>query len=119
MRKWEFRCETLLVIDITTGQNGLEQAKIFNEITNLSGIILTKYDGTAKGGIIFDHRWDKKNYKIHDWVKRINDLKNLMWEIICKKYLIDRGEVKMPRNLMVVVKEHVKGTNKVVVLHRV
>lgn len=46
-------CETLLVVDATTGQNGLEQAKIFNEITKLSGIILTKYDGTAKGGIIF------------------------------------------------------------------
>ncbi len=45
--------ETLLVIDSTTGQNGLEQAKIFNEVTELSGIILTKYDGTAKGGIIF------------------------------------------------------------------
>ncbi len=45
--------ETLLVIDATTGQNGLEQARIFNEIAQISGIILTKYDGTAKGGIIF------------------------------------------------------------------
>ena len=45
--------ETLLVIDATTGQNGLEQAKIFNEITSITGVILTKYDGTAKGGIIF------------------------------------------------------------------
>lgn len=45
--------ETLLVIDSTTGQNGLEQAKIFNEIVDLTGIILTKFDGTAKGGIIF------------------------------------------------------------------
>ena len=45
--------ETLLVIDSTTGQNGLEQAKVFNEIVDLSGIILTKFDGTAKGGIIF------------------------------------------------------------------
>ncbi len=45
--------ETLLVIDSTTGQNGLEQARVFNEIVNLSGIILTKFDGTAKGGIIF------------------------------------------------------------------
>ena len=45
--------ETLLVIDSTTGQNGLEQAKVFNEIVNLSGVILTKFDGTAKGGIIF------------------------------------------------------------------
>ncbi|WP_231723284.1 signal recognition particle-docking protein FtsY [Caviibacter abscessus] len=45
--------ETLFVVDSTTGQNGLEQAKVFNEVTKLTGIILTKYDGTAKGGIIF------------------------------------------------------------------
>ena len=45
--------EALLVIDSTTGQNGLEQARIFNEIVDLTGIILTKFDGTAKGGIIF------------------------------------------------------------------
>ncbi|MFA5692945.1 MAG: signal recognition particle-docking protein FtsY [Acholeplasmataceae bacterium] len=44
--------ETLLVIDATTGQNGLSQAEVFNEVTNLSGIILTKLDGTSKGGIV-------------------------------------------------------------------
>ena len=44
--------ETLLVIDATTGQNGLSQAKIFNEVTNITGIVLTKLDGTAKGGIV-------------------------------------------------------------------
>ena len=44
--------ETLLVIDATTGQNGLSQAKIFNEVSNISGIVLTKLDGTAKGGIV-------------------------------------------------------------------
>lgn len=44
--------ETLLVIDATTGQNGISQAKQFKEITNLTGIILTKLDGTAKGGIV-------------------------------------------------------------------
>ena len=43
---------TWLVLDATTGQNGLSQAEVFNESTNLSGIILTKMDGTAKGGII-------------------------------------------------------------------
>ena len=43
---------TYLVIDATTGQNGLSQAKIFNEAAKLSGIILTKLDGTAKGGIV-------------------------------------------------------------------
>jgi fused signal recognition particle receptor len=46
-------CETLLALDATTGQNGLIQAKQFNEFTKLSGIILTKLDGTAKGGIVF------------------------------------------------------------------
>jgi len=45
--------EKLLVIDATTGQNALRQAKIFNEAVGLSGIVLTKLDGTAKGGIIF------------------------------------------------------------------
>ena len=44
--------ETFLVIDATTGQNGIIQAKAFKEITNLTGIILTKLDGTAKGGIV-------------------------------------------------------------------
>ncbi|MBU4691050.1 signal recognition particle-docking protein FtsY [Mycoplasma zalophi] len=48
--------ESLLVVDATTGQNGISQAKLFNEITDLSGIILTKMDGTSKGGIILTIR---------------------------------------------------------------
>ena len=44
--------ETLLVIDASTGQNGISQAKSFSEITNITGIVLTKLDGTAKGGIV-------------------------------------------------------------------
>lgn len=44
--------ETLLVIDATTGQNGISQAKSFKEITNITGIVLSKLDGTAKGGIV-------------------------------------------------------------------
>ncbi len=44
--------ETLLVIDATTGQNGISQAKEFQKITNITGIVLTKLDGTAKGGIV-------------------------------------------------------------------
>ena len=43
---------TWLVLDSNTGQNGLSQAELFNEITNLNGIILTKLDGTSKGGIV-------------------------------------------------------------------
>ena len=43
--------ETLLVLDATTGQNAMEQAKGFNSVTKLTGLVLTKLDGTAKGGI--------------------------------------------------------------------
>ena len=45
--------ETLLVIDATTGQNGLIQAKVFKESAGITGLVLTKLDGTAKGGIVF------------------------------------------------------------------
>ena len=45
--------ETLMVLDATTGQNGLIQAKQFLETSGLTGIVLTKLDGTAKGGIVF------------------------------------------------------------------
>ena len=44
--------ETFLIIDATTGQNGVVQAKAFKEVTDLSGIVITKMDGTSKGGII-------------------------------------------------------------------
>ena len=43
---------TLLVIDATTGQNGVSQAKNFKDVTPVSGIVLTKMDGTSKGGIV-------------------------------------------------------------------
>lgn len=49
----EEKYESLLVIDGTTGQNGLNQAKEFNSVTELTGFIVTKLDGTAKGGIVF------------------------------------------------------------------
>jgi fused signal recognition particle receptor len=45
--------EVLLVLDATTGQNGLIQARVFSEVVNVTGIALTKLDGTAKGGIVF------------------------------------------------------------------
>ena len=45
--------ETLMVLDATTGQNGLEQAKQFLESAGITGIVLTKLDGTAKGGVVF------------------------------------------------------------------
>ncbi len=49
----EASVETLLVLDATTGQNGLIQAKSFKESADISGIVLTKLDGTARGGIVF------------------------------------------------------------------
>ena len=42
----------LLVLDATTGQNGLQQAKVFKEALEITGIVLTKLDGTAKGGVV-------------------------------------------------------------------
>lgn len=45
--------QTLLVLDATTGQNGLAQAKVFSEAVKIDGAILTKWDGTAKGGVVF------------------------------------------------------------------
>jgi hypothetical protein len=45
--------EVLLVLDATVGQNGLAQARIFREVVDISGVVLTKLDGTAKGGIVF------------------------------------------------------------------
>jgi fused signal recognition particle receptor len=45
--------EAILVLDGTTGQNGINQAKVFNEVTKLTGFVITKLDGTAKGGIVF------------------------------------------------------------------
>jgi fused signal recognition particle receptor len=44
--------EVLLVLDATTGQNGLRQAEVFGDVVNVTGIVLTKLDGTAKGGIV-------------------------------------------------------------------
>jgi fused signal recognition particle receptor len=44
--------QTLLVIDATTGQNGLQQARLFTEAAAVTGIVLTKLDGSAKGGIV-------------------------------------------------------------------
>lgn len=50
--------EVLLVLDATTGQNGLVQAKTFGNVVNITGVVLTKLDGTAKGGIVFQVQED-------------------------------------------------------------
>ena len=69
--------ETLLVIDATTGQNGISQAKSFKEITNITGIVLTKLDGTAKGGIVLAIKEEVKlPVKFIGLGEGINDLKS-------------------------------------------
>lgn len=67
--------ESILIIDGTTGQNGLNQAKEFNEVTDLTGFIVTKLDGTAKGGIVFAVSEElKKPIKFIGLGEKINDL---------------------------------------------
>ena len=68
--------ETLLVIDATPGQNGISQAKSFKEITNITGIVLTKMDGTAKGGIVLAIKEETSlPVKYIGLGEQINDLK--------------------------------------------
>lgn len=70
------RYESILVIDGTTGQNGLVQAKVFNEATKLTGFIVTKLDGTAKGGIVFSISEEiKKPIKYIGVGEKIDDLR--------------------------------------------
>lgn len=52
-RDWDGNSQNLLVIDATTGQNALTQVEMFNEIVHIDGIILTKLDGSSKGGVVF------------------------------------------------------------------
>jgi fused signal recognition particle receptor len=52
--------EVLLVLDATTGQNALQQAKLFNEVADVTGIVLTKLDGTAKGGVVLGIQGETK-----------------------------------------------------------
>ena len=65
-RRSELPVYTVLVIDATTGQNGLQQAREFNKALDLDGIIVTKLDGTAKGGIsvAIAHELELPLYKI-------------------------------------------------------
>lgn len=68
--------EVLLVLDATTGQNALSQAKTFSEVTDVSGIVLTKLDGTAKGGIVLAIRNEMDiPVKLVGFGEGINDLK--------------------------------------------
>lgn len=69
--------EVLLVLDATTGQNALSQAKTFNQATKISGIVLTKLDGTAKGGIVLAIRNELQiPVKLVGFGEGIDDLRN-------------------------------------------
>ncbi len=76
--------ETLLVVDATTGQNGISQAKAFKEITNITGIILTKLDGTAKGGIVLAI---KENVDIPVKYIGLGETKDDLQEFDIEKYI--------------------------------
>ena len=54
----EAHTEVFLVLDATTGQNAIQQAKLFSEVANITGLVLTKLDGTAKGGIVLAIKHD-------------------------------------------------------------
>lgn len=60
-REWQGTTQNYLVVDATTGQNALSQVEVFNQMVGIDGIVLTKLDGTAKGGIVFAIA---KEYKI-------------------------------------------------------
>ena len=80
--------EVLLVIDATTGQNGLSQAKTFREATNVTGIVLTKLDGTAKGGIVLAIRNEMDvPVKFVGLGEQMDDLRSLIQNNMCMVYL--------------------------------
>jgi fused signal recognition particle receptor len=71
--------EVLLALDATTGQNAVNQAKQFNEVADITGIILTKLDGTAKGGIVISITDDLKiPVKLITVGEQIDDLQNFV-----------------------------------------
>jgi fused signal recognition particle receptor len=73
----EAALESLLVLDASTGQNGLQQAKVFTEVCPLTGVILTKLDGTAKGGVVFSINKELKiPVKLIGLGEKIDDLRD-------------------------------------------
>ncbi len=80
--------ETLLVIDATTGQNALQQARLFNEAIGITGIVLTKLDGTSKGGIVFAIKKELGiPVKLIGVGEGINDLEDFVPEIFVEELL--------------------------------
>lgn len=80
--------ESLLVVDASTGQNGLQQARVFTEVCSLTGVVLTKLDGTAKGGIVFSIARDLGiPVKLIGLGEQIDDLKDFEPEMFVEALL--------------------------------
>jgi len=85
--------ETLLVLDATTGQNAVNQARLFKEVCDITGIVLTKLDGTAKGGIILPIK-DELGIpvKLVGVGEKIDDLQNFIPEDYAEILFADDGK---------------------------
>ncbi|WP_036452990.1 signal recognition particle-docking protein FtsY [Mycoplasma buteonis] len=82
--------ESLLVLDSTTGQNGLSQAKIFKEVANLTGIVLTKLDGTSKGGIVLSIKDEYDlDVKLVGLGEKLNDLQEFDLDLFIYQMMKD------------------------------
>src|ERR671934_120732 len=80
--------EVLLVVDATTGQNGLQQARVFTEAVNVTGVALTKLDGTAKGGIVLAVREELGvPVKLIGTGERIEDLQSFDPKLFAERLL--------------------------------
>jgi fused signal recognition particle receptor len=85
--------ETLLVLDATTGQNAVSQAKLFSEVADVTGIVLTKLDGTAKGGIVIPIVADLKiPVKLIGLGEKIDDLRDFVPETFTEALFIREEE---------------------------
>jgi fused signal recognition particle receptor len=91
----EAKSQTLLVLDATTGQNAVNQAKLFSEVSDVSGIVLTKLDGTAKGGIVIPIVADLKiPVKLIGLGEKIDDLKDFEPEPFTEALFIREEEAE-------------------------
>ena len=85
--------EVLLVLDATTGQNALSQAKLFKEAAGVTGVVLTKLDGTAKGGIVLGIQNEYGlPVKFTGWGESAEDLKPFDAEAFSKRLFEDEKE---------------------------
>jgi len=91
----ESSLETLLVLDATTGQNAVNQARLFKEVCDITGIVLTKLDGTAKGGIILPIKDELEiPVKLVGVGEKIDDLQNFIPEDYAEILFADDGRNK-------------------------